>query len=224
MPEVVQETEDGVLTVAYAELIPLLVAAFNQHLTHFYSTQKQQEKDFADFKDEVWNYVTRKDEPPQHPLPADASSTPLNLNFAPIDRAKDVKSQTEPSEAVILEMGPLPVNNSDKTAKRTSFQSSSRARGFVPAIQVDEGDYEQRCNRRGVLGTILIVGLSCVCVVIVCAIIFGIVFGVRDRTKSEETVTTHSADSHSITPSPTTPLKSSSRSPSPSATPPVSKG
>jgi hypothetical protein len=56
LPEVVKEDEDGYLSVAYAELVPLLIAAFKQHLDEYQKDKKEIWQEFEELKAQLFRY------------------------------------------------------------------------------------------------------------------------------------------------------------------------
>lgn len=61
VPEAVEEGPDGYLTVAYTELIPLLIEAFNQHLQQYNGEKQKTQQDLEQFKLQVWDYIKQND-------------------------------------------------------------------------------------------------------------------------------------------------------------------
>lgn len=53
LPEVVQEDEEGYLTVAYSEIIPVLINAFNQHMEDYHREQQYLRGKFDDFEQDL---------------------------------------------------------------------------------------------------------------------------------------------------------------------------
>lgn len=55
VPEAVVEDEDGYLSVAYAELIPVLISAFKQHLENYNNDKEVFQQEFENLRQEIKN-------------------------------------------------------------------------------------------------------------------------------------------------------------------------
>lgn len=53
LPEVVQEDENGWLSVDYVEIVPILIEAFKEHMNDYHRTQDSFRKDFEEFKQQI---------------------------------------------------------------------------------------------------------------------------------------------------------------------------
>jgi hypothetical protein len=65
LPEAVVVDEEGYLSVAYAELIPVLIAAFKQHLESYQNDKEEFKKEFEAIRGELKdksNCLSTKDE------------------------------------------------------------------------------------------------------------------------------------------------------------------
>ena len=60
LPEVVVEDEDGYLTVAYSEIVPVLINAFNEHMAIYNKEQSSLKQRFDEFAQELEAVSTGK--------------------------------------------------------------------------------------------------------------------------------------------------------------------
>jgi len=150
LPDVVNEDENGVLSVAYTELIPLLIEAFNQHVREYNEDKKRAQTSFEQFKEEVRIHIQQ---------------TKVDTAQRYAGGEHDVESLL-PSKPSKEEQGKLP-----------SGEDQGKGRGLGPctASCTAKGLLGQRHGRLWSFGSIALICM----LVLACGLVIGVMYGAR---------------------------------------------